>query len=515
MNYPISRMACTGLLLVGPPLGATEGSDASIGAFVTEQARELAAEPYSESDATLPTALQELDYAAYRAIRFRGEHALWQDQGLFRIEFFHPGFQYRQPVRINTVEDNRREPLTFTPDWFDYSDSPVTAEQAAPATGFAGFRVHYPLNTPTYADEFAVFQGASYFRLVGRGQRYGLSARGLAVDTATETGEEFPRFRAFWLERPAPDATTLTVHALLDGESVTGAYRFKIRPEANVAVSVRARLFAREDVTRLGLAPLTSMFMWGENSVDSRDDHRPQVHDSDGLLVHDADGEWIWRPLTNPRAVRVTEQRGETPRGFGLVQRERRFNRYLDPEARYDQRPSLWVTPRGGDWGHGAVQLVEIPSDSEANDNIVAFWVPDEPLRAGDERTVRYRLETFGAGRGPDELARVERTRSGWGATPGSNEQPPRSLRQFAVDFRGGALADLQADQPVTPELTARNGETRDVTVERLPDDAGWRVAFKLAPESTKPVDMRLHLQQRGHRLSETWNSVWDPQTTP
>ena len=514
MKHPIRLLACIGMLVAGP-LGASDGGDQPIGALVTERARTLAEQPYQEPDSDLPAPLQELDYAGYRAIRFQPEQALWRDHGLFRIEFFHPGFQYRQPVRIMVADQGKREALAFSPEWFDYSDSPVTAEQAASATGFAGFRVHYPLNTPSYADEFAVFQGASYFRLVGRGQRYGLSARGLAVDTATEAGEEFPRFRAFWLERPAPDATTLTVHALLNSESVTGAYRFRIRPEANVAVSVRARLFAREDVTRLGLAPLTSMFMWGENSVRRRDDHRPQVHDSDGLLVHNAAGEWIWRPLMNPPELRVTEQRGAMPRGFGLVQRDRRFSGYLDPEARYDQRPSLWVTPRGGDWGRGAVQLVEIPSDSEANDNIVAFWVPDEPFRAGDERTVRYRLETFGAGRGPDDLARVQRTRNGWGATPGSSEQPPRTLRQFAVDFRGGALADLRADQPVSAALTARNGETRNVTVERLPGDAGWRVAFKLAPQSTAPVDMRLHLRLRGRRLSETWNSVWDPQNTP
>jgi glucans biosynthesis protein len=243
------------------------------------------------------------------------------------------------------------------------------------------------------------------------------------------------------------------------------------------------------------------------------DDHRPEVHDSDGLLLHSGTGEWIWRPLTNPVELRVTSLMAENPEGFGLVQRDRDFNHYLDMSARYEKRPSLWVTPVGDGWGKGVVQLVEIPSEDESNDNIAAFWVPEKPFRAGDSREFRYRLETFGAGKTPDSLAVVKRTRIGWGATPGASDKPPRSLRQFVVDFEGGPLRDLLAEQPVEAALTANNGKTRNVTVERMPGgEAGWRVAFKLSPETeSEAVDLRLNLTLRGKRISETWNYVWNP----
>ncbi|MDN3516300.1 glucan biosynthesis protein G [Aquisalimonas lutea] len=489
--------------------GAT---DSSLFEQVTRKARELAQSRYQAPDGPqIPESLQNLDYQDYRDIRFNKSEALWRERSLFNIELFHLGFLYTQPVTLHQVVDGRVHTLRYSPALFDYGDNEGVAGSLGPDLGFAGFRVHYPLNTPDYDDEFLVFLGASYFRMVGRGERYGLSARGLAIDTALPKGEEFPRFEEFWLVRPEPEATSMTVYALLNSRSVTGAYRFDIHPGQRSAMDVHARLFARSDVERLGIAPLTSMFMWGENSVSHRDDHRPEVHDSDGLLLHTGADEWIWRPLVNPVDLQVSSLMVDNPKGFGLAQRDRDFDHYLDMSARYESRPGLWVRPEG-DWGKGAVQLVEIPSDDESNDNIVAYWVPEEPFSAGDSTEFRYRVETFAAGRTPDTLASVKRTRIGWGATPGSSDKPPRSLRQFVVDFEDGPLRNLAAEQPVEAELSSSNGEVRHVTVEPLPDQGGWRVAFKLAPENEdEAVDLRMHLRLRDKRLSETWNYVWDP----
>jgi glucans biosynthesis protein len=270
-------------------------------------------------------------------------------------------------------------------------------------------------------------------------------------------------------------------------------------------------LFARRDVRKLGVAPLTSMFMHGENSTRFFDDYRPEVHDSDGLLMHTGGGEWIWRPLTNGRELRVSTLLGRNPKGFGLLQRDREFDHYLDAESHYERRPSHWIKPLGGDWGKGAVELIEIPSGEETNDNIVAFWKPDQPFKAGEDRGFEYRLLAFGGNRNT-EHAVVTRTRIGWGAIPGQEKKPPRSFRQFIVDFTGGELQDLDGSQPVEPQLSTTSGDLSDITIQRLPGGHGWRVAFKLMPEEEKPADMRLFLNLRDRRLSETWTYVWHPE---
>jgi glucans biosynthesis protein len=478
---------------------------------ITEQARERAAHDYEPPATELAQPLAAMNYEQYRSIRFRSEAALWRGEALFEVQLFHPGFLYQKPVHINVVHDGLVEPLPFDREAFRYEESAAELTEAVtPELSYAGFRVHFPLNSAVYKDEVVVFLGASYFRLLGRNQVYGLSARGLAIDTALASGEEFPEFREFWLVRPAPDDTVLTLYALLDSPSLTGAYRFELRPGANTVLDIESRLFARLDIAKLGVAPLTSMFLFGENRLRSFDDFRPRVHDSDGLLMLTSAGEWIWRPLSNGRELRVTSLRDDTPQGFGLLQRERAFAGYLDLEARYDRRPSHWVSTGAGDWGRGGVELVEIPSDSEINDNIVAYWVPEQPFRAGEQRRFSYRLITFDERLDRQTLAQVERTRIGWGAVPGQDDPPPSSRRQFIVDFSGGELATLDATQPVEAVLSTSSGQISDLLVQRLPD-GGWRAAFRLAPNGLEPADMRLFLELRGHRLSETWSHVWYP----
>ena len=482
--------------------------------YVNGQARRLAQADYAPLETLLPAALADLDYEQYRSIRFRPDAALWRDETPFEVQLFHPGFLYTKPVRLYVVDDQMIAPLPFDRRLFRYDGTAAAvAEVASSDLGYAGFRIHYPLNDAGIRDEVMVFLGASYFRLLGRGHLYGLSSRGLAVDVGLDRGEEFPAFREFWLVRPEPDAATLTFYALLDSPSVTGAYRFDLAPGAPTTLGVDARLYARRDIDKLGVAPMSSMFLYDQNQRPRFDDFRPQVHDSDGLLVRTADDEWIWRPLNNTPGVQVTTVHDETPRGFGLVQRDRRFDNYLDLEASYHRRPSEWVALDldEGDWGAGGVELLAYHTVSEFNDNIAAYWVPDQPFRAGAERHYRYRLIMFDSRLDAQTVAQVERTRIGWDALPGEIDPPPRSQRQFIVDFGGGDASHSEATAPVEALVEISAGQISDLTVQPLPEAGGWRAAFRLVPAGTRPADMRLHLEIAGQRISETWTYVWYP----
>lgn len=498
-------------LLLGAACLAAGAEERPLFEQIVERARTLAGSPYQgDAQSELPPGLEDLDYQGYRAIRFQKERALWPSDAGFQVELFHPGFLYRHPVIIHEVVEGQVRRVDFDSRMFDYGRH--GALDLPEDLGFAGFRFHYPVHDPKYKDEIAAFLGASYFRMVGRGQHYGLSARGLAVNTALPSGEEFPRFTEFWLVRPDRQSNRVEFFALLDSESVTGAYAFELVSSLDTVLNVQARLFARSDVEKLGVAPLTSMFAWGENTADGFDDYRPEVHDSDGLVHHTGSGEWIWRVLTNPPSLQVSTLLDTGLKGFGLAQRDRAFSSYQDPESRYERRPGIWVSPGPGDWGKGAVHLVEIPTSDETNDNIVAFWVDDRPLKAGQSRRFDYQLRTFESLPNPDGLARVKGTRNGWGWVPGSPEKPARSVRQFVVDFHGGELTRQSGDQPVRADLSVERGEARTLTVAKIPDTGLWRVAFKLHPgDLDQKVNMRLFLELRGRRISETWNYLWDP----
>ena len=484
---------------------------AALQEYVDERARRLAQLPYTASGRGMPDALAQLDDAQYRSIEFRPEVALWRDETLFEVQFFHPGFRY-EPVRIHAVNDGRINELFLDRESFRYPEMLAgVAEMLTPELGYAGFRVHYPLESPDRSQEAAVFLGASYFRLVGGGQVHGLSGRGLAVDVVPPGHEEFPVFREFWLLRPAPADTALVFFALLDSPSVTGAYRFDLQPGASTVLRVDARLHARRDIAKLGVAPLTSMFLYGPNRAREFDDYRPQVHDSDGLLMRTRADEWILRPLSNRREVRVTSLRDRDPRGFGLVQRARRFDGYLDLETNYQRRPSLWVDTEDAAWGSGGVELVEIPTNSETNDNIVAYWAPDQPFLAGESRRYRYRLTTFDRRLDAQSLMQVERARFGWDALPGESDPPPRSHRRFVIDFGGPAMPALEDAGLVAAVLETSSGQTSSPSVQLLPDGAGWRASFDLIPDGERPADMRLFLTADGAKLTETWTYVWYP----
>ncbi|MEE4376692.1 MAG: glucan biosynthesis protein G [Candidatus Competibacteraceae bacterium] len=473
-------------------------------ADVHRRAANLALQPFQETEQSIPAFLRDLTYDQYRDIRFRADKGLWRNEGLpFEVQFAHLGFLFLKPVKINIVEDGEVQPIPYRGDWFDYGAN-ILPEQLPAELGFAGFRLHYPLHQDSYYDEVAVFLGASYFRAVGQQQTYGLSARGLAIDTGLPKPEEFPVFREFWLEKPTQDATEITLYALLDSPRVTGAYRFLIKPGPTTTINVKAQVFLREAVDKLAIAPLTSMFFHGELSERFSDDFRPEVHDSDGLLLALGNGEWLWRPLSNPSRLQISAFRDNNPRGFGLLQRDRDFNNYQDLEALYQKRPSVWVEPLG-EWGPGFIELVEIPTDAERYDNIVAFWIPEQPLEAHSSFATEYRLHFASQLDRKPPGGQTLATRIGAGGAGGVDP----TKRRFVLDFGGKNLTALPEDTEITALVNASAGKIDNIVVKKNPFTTGWRASFELLPENEPVIELRCFLKSAGNVLTETWSYRW------
>lgn len=475
---------------------------------VVSRAKALADKPFQPPE-KVPQFLRELDRETWDSIRYRPDKAQWRGSDRsFEVQFFHPGLFYQNAVPIYGVNQYGVGRLPFEKARFEYPSQKLR-ERTPDDLGYAGFRLHYPINRGDYKDEVAVFLGASYFRAIGAGQHYGLSARGLAVDTALSKGEEFPYFKAFWLEEPPPDAEQLTVYALLDSQSVTGAYRFVITPGKSTTMDVQARLFTRKPIEKLGIAPLTSMYMFGENQDKPVADYRPELHDSDGLLIATGAGEWLWRPLRNPSELAVNSFGVEQVRGFGLLQRDRRFHNYEDLDHHYERRPSAWVVPQGN-WGKGRVELVQIPSKSERNDNVVAFWVPAEPIKAGQTLDFAYRVHW----QMHDEITppggRVVATRIG---APTAGDRPEQA-RKVVLDFEGGPLTGLAADAKVVPRVdVGKAAKLLGARVFQNEVTGGWRLVFHVLPnEPSKPLEVRAFLGDgNGGALTETWTYAVQP----
>jgi glucans biosynthesis protein len=475
---------------------------------VAAKAKELAKEPFHDVRGTVPKWLIDLTYDQWRDIRFRPEKSLWQEAKpqKFTVQFFHPGLFYDRVISINVVDGRGVHQVPFSPSQFDYGKNDF-ASRVPQTLGYAGFRVHYPINRADYRDEVIVFLGGSYFRAVGKDLVFGLSARGLAVDTALPAGEEFPYFREFWLVRPTADSTELTVYALLDSPRIAGAYRFVVKPGEDTVVEVQSRLFPRKEIAKLGIGPITSMFFHGENTLRKFDDFRPEVHDSDGLLLAFASGEWMWRPLDNPESLDVNSFRMPNPKGFGLVQRDRDFDHYQELETRSELRPSTWVVPKG-EWGDGHVELVEIPTKNEVNDNIVGYWVPEKPVRPDEPMSFAYDLHWYREDRDRPPGGRVVATRRDHGTIDGAH--------RFVVDFEGARLKALPAETVVRGVITVGSGkeigeELLDQHVLKNTVTGGWRLGFQVHPKDNKPIDLRAFLQKGDETLTETWSYTLHP----
>lgn len=467
---------------------------------VAKRAEVQARVPFRPPTGEVPDWLTKISYDQWRNIRFRPERALWRDKKLpFQVQFFHPGLFYDRTVAIHVIDGKGNAPLPFNPSDFDYGSNEF-GSRVPQDLGYAGLRLHYPIKRKDYLDEVIVFLGASYFRAVGRDLVYGLSARGLAVDTASPTGEEFPYFREFWLQQPAPNARSMVLYALLDSRRLTGAYRFEVHPGPTTRVAVEARLFSREPAEKLGFAPLTSMFFHGENTVTRFDDFRPEVHDSDGLLLHSSTGEWLWRPLDNRRRLELSSFDLPDPKGFGLIQRDRDFDHYQDLEARYDLRPSAWVEPKGA-WGRGRVELVEIPTDDEVNDNIAVYWIPAEAVVPGVPQTFSYDL--YWSGPDPE--------RPPGGRVAATRLDRKGDVWRFVLDFTGDDLVALPPETVLQGVVTIGSGAPEDGElvgqfVEKNPVTGGFRLVFEVRPKRSGPLPLRAFLQQGAGALTETWS---------
>jgi glucans biosynthesis protein len=489
--------------------------------YVTKRAEERAKEPFRSPRVEMPEVLRQekLDYDNYRKIRFRHDQALWLADNLpFRVEFFHPGYIYQEPVRIHEFTKTHMQRIRFAQSFFDYSDLKID-KQIPVNTGYAGFKLAYPLNNPGEYSELGSFQGASYFRILGKGQVYGLSARGLAIDCGeSDRPEEFPIFTDFWLGKPEPSATQIRIYAVLDSVSCAGAYEFVIRPGESTIVEVQAALFFREEakvravsndrkpIANIGIAPLTSMFWFGESTERKFDDYRPEVHDSDGLLIQMANGETLWRPLNNANVMRHSVFAAKELQGFGLLQRDRNPEHYHEIFHPYQKSPSAWIRPKG-DWREGEIHLVELPTNYEGLDNIVAFFspktkpVPLHPYRFGYD-IVWTRETDFTLSEN-----RVLSTRIG-----GELHNPKR--RQVHIDFAGPRLSAIEGEQASAAIVNCSgNAKVYETQVIKNPFEETWRVFFKFEPASDnqEPVDLRCTLKLGEESVSETWEYLWSP----
>lgn len=473
---------------------------------VSDKAQALAHQPYKTPPA-IPDALRGLSYTQYQSIRFKPEKSLWRNSNSrFQVMLVPLGLYYTQPVQINLVDDTGAHPLPFQKDYFSFelADGGALENKIPPTLGYAGFKLTFPLKDPNVQDQFMVFAGASYFRGVGARNAFGMSARGIAIDTGLPSGEEFPRFSDFWLVRPEASAKTMTVYALLDGKSLTGAYRFIIRPGAATTVDVKANLFLRQSVDLMGIAPLTSMFFYGQNTPRPAGEWRPQVHDSDGLLIHDgASGEWLWRPLMNPRNLQMDYFHVERVQGFGLLQRQEDFRDYQDLGARYEQRPSAWVDTQGN-WGPGNIVLVQLPTPNETNDNMVAFWSPAEKAADDAALSFAYTLHLGNSRVADESTGRAETFFIGSGHKIGGGTV--KGAYRVIVDFDGGPLSTLPARTiPVGVVTALEDGQILENFVEYIPPLHRWRLSILAKPADDKPLAMRAYLKDGDKTLTETW----------
>lgn len=466
-------------------------------ATVVERARAMAAEPYKTRN-MVPQAWRDMDYDQYRLFWFNTKRAIWRDTDRpAQMDFFLPGLYFDHGIEVNVVENGQAQPVAFDLSAFDRTDTspdlPIDE-----SLGYSGFRLRGEIEKDGIFQEYAVFQGASYFRALGRGQGYGLSARGLALNTADAAGEEFPDFTAFWVEAPVAGSREVVMHALLDSPSVTGAYRIVTRHGDPTEMRVEATIFPRVDLTHVGIAPLTSMFLFDETNRHRFNDFRPQVHDSDGLLVHNGNGEMLWRTLANPVSLQVSSFVDENPKGFGLMQRARDFNDFADLEAHYHKRPSLWIEPRES-WGKGAVTLVEIPADREIYDNTVAYWRPRDVIKAGTEFSMSYDMQWGGEPSHRVDVAKVINSRMGSRFSGG---------HLTTVDFEDHALLpDDLAD--LTLAVTSNTGDILGAIIQRNPSTGGARLAFTFDPEGAQSVELRAQLLHDGVPVSEVWMYRW------
>ncbi|OQX13509.1 MAG: hypothetical protein BWK73_12060 [Thiothrix lacustris] len=488
------------LALVLLTLSSTNaGADDGCFAHVKQVAEQLSSQPFSKTP-MMQVDTGRITYDHYQHIKFKGNQTFWRDEKLpFQLEFMHPGMHYIHPIELFAWEDGAATPIKFSRKYYDYTEvKDLKLENDEPNMGFTGFRILAKLGGKHSSyTEALVFQGASYFRALGLDQKYGLSARGLAINTSLEGKEEFPDYTKFWLEKPTKNADTLVFCALLDSPSTTGATRFVLTPGVSTEIEVETQLYPRQDMAEIGIAPLTSMFFHGENSQQHYGDYRPEVHDSDGLMIRKGD-EWVWQPLWEVPYFNFQSTPVEKLSGFGLLQRDRDFDHYQDLEAWYHARPSVWIEPLE-DWGKGSVQLLRLHTESDIVDNIVAYWKSDA---SNAFRHLHYRLSWRSAEPPAHQLGKVVATRATNKAVDGLPGHKGRI--RFIVDFND---VPKLATMPQVELVFNGAGKTKPAVIQENPYVKGWRVIAAVFPETCdKPMTATIRLTDGSNPVSETWS---------
>ncbi|WP_298964455.1 glucan biosynthesis protein D [uncultured Methylobacterium sp.] len=489
----------------GPSLGDGDRFEAG---FVVELARALAKKPFAAPATDLPDPLNNLTYEQYVAIRPQSSALVWADEGRgFVVEPLHRGFVFTTPVALHVVEDGTVRRIAY--DRNRYAFGKLKAPEEGRDLGFSGFRLYASFGGNPPAD-CAIFQGASFFRALAAGQSYGVTARALTLRPAEAKGEEFPIFRAFWIERPNPGSGHIAIHALVDSVSATAALHMTLRPGDATIVDVEATLCPRTTLEHVGIAGITGAYLFGPNDRRNIDDARAAAHETGALQIRNGWGEALWRPIQNPETLQISAFMDQDPKGFGLVQRDRDYAAFEDDVQRWERRPSLWIEPLSTwgpgvaqrPWGAGAVQLIEIPSESEVNENILSYWRPKEPI--AKETAFSYRQFWCWTAPGEPPLARCTGTRVGKGASG--------KRRLFLVDFTGeGLFAPGLKPDALSAALGTSPGTIVRQVVYSYPERKTVRVLFELDPGNDTACELRLTLKAADQPLSETWLYRWTP----
>ncbi len=477
---------------------------------------DLAAKPYAPPPMPDPDIVKTMNFDTAKHILPDPDHALFGDgRGPYPISLLAVGQLFPKTVRMFALTDGQAREVIFQADYFKSPpDGPLSKLPPTPSP-FAGLEFLQAYDKPVLRghEGWARFIGASYFRAVGEANQFGVSSRAVAQNSGIAIPEEFPDFTHFWVGEGETDDDPITLYALLDGPSIVGAYRFVMHRGRGTTMDITLQLHIRQPIERLGISPMTSMFWYSESVKGAATDWRPEIHDSDGVAMWTANGDHLWRPLIDPDKLTISKFPDDKFRGFGLMQRDKNYDHYLDAVF-YERRPCCWCEPIG-DWGKGSVQLLEIPTDNEIYDNIVLSWVADAPNKAGDVLDYRFKLLWRDTDPYPGKLALCVATRLGAGDIQGA----PRSkvLRKFILEFKGGFQATRVADAKPEPVLETSRGKFLNIVVEPSPDgDLGlWRIQFDLDPDGTDPVDLRCHLAYQGEALTETWVYHYVPFASP
>ena len=464
-------------------------------------ARRRADEPFKAPEKRVDEALSAITYEQYsRAIVYKEDQAIWRkDDGPFWLEPYHTaGTIFAFPVELYTVEGGRAARIPYSASAFEFN--PPAKQPATPAqSDFAGFRALGQIDKPGAFREFLSFLGASNFRAIAEGQGFGVSARALAINTGQTGGEDIPLFRSFWIERPKPIDQSLTIHALLDCQSAVGRYKFVVTPGYDTVIETEAVIYPRRRIPYAGIAPIASRFFFGPGVPPKRRDYRPRVHDSEALYIFNAAGDQIWRPLLNPDRLQFSVFLDKTPKGFGLIQKERSFASFQDLDQHFEKRPSLWIEPLG-DWGEGSIDLIELPAPEEINENIVCFWRPKDGLGPGIGHRYRYRMHWCWNPPVENKRATIQQTRVG---------ETKAGEVAFLLDFANTEACEGCNAASLTANVTASAGEVRNVRLAPGPAPATQRLRFEYVPAGSDPVDLRAELMADGKPVSETWIFRW------